>query len=72
MKTIKLVFVAIAIILFIDFAGMICWAMSGQRPIDGMYIGAISTNVIRHFVDSRSRSVHSLTLNFQEQSRRTM
>lgn len=49
MKTIKLVFAAVAIILFIDFAGMICWAMSGQRPIDGMYVGAISTNVIRHF-----------------------
>ena len=47
MKIIKNILAVVAIILFIDFVGMMSWAMSGQRPVDGMYIGAISTNVIR-------------------------
>lgn len=53
MKIIKNIFAVVAIILFIDFVGMMCWAMSGQRPVDGMYIGAISTNVIRFAIDEK-------------------
>ena len=29
-------------ILLIDLAGFILWALSGQTPIDGFYIGAIT------------------------------
>lgn len=40
----------IAFILFVDFAFFIMWALSGQVPADGFYLGAISTEVIRFLV----------------------
>lgn len=54
MKTIKTILFIAFMVLAIDFFGMIGWAMSGQRPVDGFYVGAISTNIAREiFVDEK-------------------
>lgn len=37
-------------VLLIDFSGFISWVSSGQQPVDGFYIGAITANIIRLFI----------------------
>lgn len=37
--------------LIVDAVAFVMWALSGQSPIDGFYIGAITKNII-HFVAS--------------------
>jgi len=32
---------------FLDMLGYMLWATSGQAPVDGFYIGAITANVLR-------------------------
>jgi len=38
--------VAIAI-LAIDLLGFLAWVLSGQVPVDGFYVGAITTNMLK-------------------------
>lgn len=35
------------LIMAIDFIGFIAWAMSGQLPVDGFFIGTITTHILR-------------------------
>ena len=34
-------------VLAVDLIGFGMWVMSGQQPVDGMYIGAITTNIVQ-------------------------
>jgi hypothetical protein len=43
-------FATVLIVLAIDFVGMVAWIISGQLPLDGFYIGRISTEIIRLFI----------------------
>jgi hypothetical protein len=40
----------VAIIIVIDVLGFMAWAMSGQAPVDGFYVGAITTNILRAII----------------------
>ncbi len=40
---------AVLIILTLDFLGFVMWAMSGQMPADGFYIGAITHHLLTFF-----------------------
>lgn len=40
----------VLIVLAIDFVGMVAWSISGQLPLDGFYVGRISTEIIRLFI----------------------
>jgi hypothetical protein len=46
-KTFNIFFLIVLVIALIDFAGMMMWALSGQMPMDGFYVGRISTEIIR-------------------------
>lgn len=46
-NTLQIAFTIVAVILVIDFLGFMAWAMSGQHPVDGFYVGAITTNVLK-------------------------
>jgi len=37
----------IMLLAIIDFIGMLLWMFSGQTPIDGAYVGRISTEIIK-------------------------
>jgi hypothetical protein len=43
-------FATVLIVLAIDFVGMVAWSISGQFPLDGFYVGRISTEIIRLFI----------------------
>ena len=43
-------FATLLIVLAIDFVGMVAWIISGQLPMDGFYVGRISTEIIRLFI----------------------
>jgi len=43
-------FATVLIVLAIDFVGMVAWIISGQLPLDGFYVGRISTEIIRLFI----------------------
>lgn len=36
----------VVLVLFLDFFGFVWWSFSGQTPIDGIYIGAVTKNFI--------------------------
>jgi hypothetical protein len=40
----------VLIVIAIDFVGMVAWIISGQLPVDGFYVGRISTEIIRLFI----------------------
>ena len=44
MKTFLLI---IAVAVAVDVIGFIAWAMSGQFPADNLYIGVITTHILR-------------------------
>ena len=46
-KIIKTIFYIALVILAIDFVGFMFWAMSGQYPIDGFYVGSITTHILQ-------------------------
>lgn len=55
MKTIlrillKATVMTVLIFACVDFAGFILWAFSGQRPVDDVYVGTVTTHVLRAFV----------------------
>lgn len=37
----------IAAILLLDVFGFLCWASSGQRPVDNFYVGTITTHALQ-------------------------
>lgn len=49
-NAIKITLTVAIVILAIDFIGFVLWAMSGQQPVDGFYVGAITTNVLRAII----------------------
>ena len=46
----KIVLQVIVIVLVIDFAGLVWWTKSGQKPVDSFYVGAISANIINKVI----------------------
>jgi len=38
-------------ILVVDFFGFMAWALSGQQPVDGFYLGAITANILRAIIN---------------------
>lgn len=38
---------AVAIVGAVDVFGFLAWVASGQVPVDGWYIGALTANVLR-------------------------
>ncbi len=40
---------AVAVVLLIDFCGLLAWVASNQVPTDGFFVGAISANLIALF-----------------------
>lgn len=48
MKTIaQYIGIALIIIIAVDFVGFLAWGFSGQTPVDGFYVGAITRNVLQ-------------------------
>jgi len=47
MKIIKTIGSVIAVIVMIDLAGFIGWAMSGQQPVDNFFIGSATTHLLK-------------------------
>jgi len=37
----------VSVILALDFFGFIIWSLSGQFPIDGFYLGMITSHILR-------------------------
>jgi len=46
----KNIFYALATIMVIDFIGFVAWAMSGQFPVDNVYVGTITAHIIKLFI----------------------
>ena len=46
MQKTKTIGTVIAIIIMIDMFGFMIWALSGQTPINGFYIGSITSSTI--------------------------
>lgn len=46
MQMSKIVFWIILVLLVIDLIGFTAWALSGQRPADEFYIGALTANAL--------------------------
>lgn len=40
----------LVIAFMVDFACFIWWTMSGQKPVDSFYVGAISANIIKGII----------------------
>lgn len=49
-KTIGVFFVLAMLTLAIDFAGFVAWVASGQHPVDGFYVGRITTEIIKALI----------------------
>jgi hypothetical protein len=45
----KSIVIFLALILVADVIGFLGWAMSGQKPIDNLYLGTVTTHVVRQF-----------------------
>jgi len=51
MKYIFNIMVQVLVIVFIiDFTCFMWWTMSGQKPVDSFYVGAISANIINKVI----------------------
>lgn len=37
----------LAIVMIIDFLGFIAWVASGQTPVDGFYVGRLTTELLK-------------------------
>lgn len=46
-NTVRIVRFLVSLVLLIDALGFIVWVLSGQKPIDGWYIGAVTAHVVR-------------------------
>jgi hypothetical protein len=51
MNAIKTCLYAAISLLLIDALGLMAWIASGQTPADGFYLGAISANIIKLFLN---------------------
>ncbi len=49
-QTLNIIGNVIGLVMIIDAIGFVAWAMSGQLPVDGFYVGAITTNIIKLFI----------------------
>lgn len=49
METLKYCAAFVGIVIGIDFLGFFAWAMSGQAPVDGMFVGAITRHILGLF-----------------------
>lgn len=49
-NTLKIIGAIIAIVLVIDALGFTAWALSGQHPVDGFYIGTITTHTLQAII----------------------
>lgn len=45
MKTIMTIIILIAIV---DFIGFTAWSLSRQKPLDGFFVGCITTSIIEY------------------------
>lgn len=43
----KTLFTFAAVVLLVDFMGLVAWAFSGQYPTGEIYVGTISTHIYR-------------------------
>ena len=41
---------SITVYMLIDALAFMMWAMSGQHPVDGFYIGAVTTTLIKGMI----------------------
>lgn len=46
-KILNFMGLVIVMVMAIDFLGFVAWVMSGQFPLDSVYIGAITTNLLK-------------------------
>lgn len=49
-NTLQIIGGALAFILALDFGAFVLWILSGQVPVDGFYMGAITANIIRAII----------------------
>ncbi len=50
MRTLKIIWNFLFIVLVVDFVGFMYWVMMGQTPLDNFFIGSITTNIIRSII----------------------
>jgi hypothetical protein len=43
----KIILTIIAVALVIDAAGFLLWSISGQTPVDDVYVGTVTAHAIR-------------------------
>lgn len=46
----KIALGVVAIVIAVDFLGFMAWIASGQTPVDGFYVGAITANVLKAII----------------------
>ena len=49
-KVAEIVAGALGVVVAVDLFGFMAWIASGQTPVDGFYIGAITANVLRAII----------------------
>lgn len=47
MKIAQTILTIAVVIIAVDFLGFLAWGMSGQMPVDGFYVGAITRNILQ-------------------------
>lgn len=47
MNTFKIIAIVLIVLLAVDFAFCMLWAMSGQMPVDNFYLGVISHKLLQ-------------------------
>lgn len=47
MKIAQTILTIAVVVIAIDVLGFLAWGMSGQMPVDGFYVGAITRNVLQ-------------------------
>ncbi len=49
-NTINFLLTIVFVYLCIDAFAFVMWAMSGQHPVDGFYVGAVTTTLIKSII----------------------
>lgn len=50
MENIKILGAILGTVYMFDFVGFCLWVASGQVPVDGFYVGALTANAVRLFM----------------------
>ena len=51
MQIIKYTAGAVAVVIAIDMLGFVAWIASGQYPLDGFYLGAVTAKVLELLIN---------------------